>query len=86
MFPPGQNSPPPAALPPSAGGAAPPPSALPAMNAAANANSSGADCQPKSWFAISIYKVDEKDKETYAEGVTIDLQIPELGPIQRITI
>lgn len=55
------------------------------MNAAANANSGGADCQPKSWFAISIYKVDEKNKETYAEDVTIDLKIAELGPVQRVT-
>jgi hypothetical protein len=59
------------------------------MNASAATNSSSASqgvavCK-KSWFAVSIYKLDEKNKETYAEGVTIDLRIPEMGTIQRVT-
>lgn len=60
-------------------------SALPTMNAAANADASGPLCRPKKWFAVSISKVDEKNKETPVEGVTVDLQITGVGPTQRIT-
>jgi hypothetical protein len=60
-------------------------SALPTMNAAANSDASGPLCRPKKWFAVSIVKVDEKNKETKVEGVTIDLQIPGIGQTQRIT-
>ena len=55
------------------------------MNAAANADASGPLCRPKNWFAVSIVRVDEKNKETRVEGVTFDLQIPDLGQTQRIT-
>ena len=36
-------------------------------------------------FSVVIAKVDEKGKETYLADVTIDLRIPDLGEIQRVT-
>jgi hypothetical protein len=66
------------------------PDALPAMNDSAAkqtdcASNGVAPCKKKSWFAVILAKVDEKNKETYAADVTIDLKIPELGDVRRVT-
>jgi len=66
------------------------PDALPAMNDKAAKNTGGASkgclpCQKKSWFAVIVAKVDEKGKETNLPDITIDLRIPDLGEIQRVT-
>jgi len=61
------------------------PDSLPAMNAAAASNGSEPSCKRKSWFHVSIYKVDDQNQEIYAEDVTIDLTITDLGQVQRVT-
>jgi hypothetical protein len=66
------------------------PSNLPAMNQAASQSSSDSgeqSCgQPKkSWFAIQLTLVDERNAESAAGDITIDLKIPDLGEVERIS-
>jgi hypothetical protein len=80
----------PSPLPPNPSPTKASPDALPAMNDSAAKNSDGASkgvapCKKKSWFAVILAKVDEKNKETYVADVTIDLRIPDLGDVQRVT-
>jgi hypothetical protein len=55
------------------------------MNEAAASNGSEPSCKPKSWFHVSIYRVDDKNQEIYAKDVTIDLTITGRGQVQRVT-
>jgi hypothetical protein len=61
------------------------------MNDTANNNTGGTSkgvlpCKKKTWFAVILAKVDEKNKETYVADVTIDLKITDLGEVQRVTV
>ena len=66
-----------------------PTTALPAMNdkAAKNGGSPGGvtPCKLKTYFAVMLYKVDEKDQETPAGNVTLSLKITELGDVDKVT-
>src|SRR3954449_7634330 len=42
-------------------------------------------CKKKTWFAISIVKLDENKREVPATDITIDLNISDLGDVQRVT-
>jgi len=67
-----------------------PSGALPAMNDSAakktDSTSNGVvKCKPKTYFAVIVVKVDEKNQETSAADVTIDLKVTGLGDVQRVT-
>jgi len=62
---------------------------LPAMNeaAASSSNAQGGvlPCKKKAWFAILLSKVDEKNHESYLPGVTVQLNVPGLGKVERVS-
>jgi len=69
----------------------PAPSDLPAMNESAAQNTDGSsqgvkNCKKKTWFAVSIAKVNEKNKKVYIGGINIDLTLTELGATPKQTV
>jgi len=39
----------------------------------------------KSWFSVTLMEVDDKGAESACGDVTLDLTIPDLGKVQRVT-
>lgn len=69
----------------------PSPGDLPAMNESAAAKTDGSSqgvksCEKKTWFAVSIIKINEKNKKVYIGGINIDLKLSELGATPKQTV